>query len=300
MDLFFMISGFLIGKILLNSRDQRDYYTVFYSKRIARIFPLAFVMFLCGIILALVLGWNLTSLPYYFLFIQNYIPTQDVVGTDPQWTGHLPGLNTMWSLAVEEHFYLVTPFLIMKLRGVGLPIVLFILSLVSVILKVKYINSHVSYTFFSNPFPTECRVVYLASGMMMNFERSRKKYLGVMILLWITVDYIAESNFGKLDVIAFSTLWLLVVATIDQRLRFRCYPLAWIGIRCYGIYLIHMPITLVLKRFGGDLHPLILMSILIISTLILAEISFRFFEIPASNRISKFFMEYSKKRRASA
>jgi peptidoglycan/LPS O-acetylase OafA/YrhL len=82
-------------------------------------------MLFLGIILAVFLGWNLDSLPYYFLFIQNYIPSQTVIGTHQDWTGHLPGINTMWSLAVEEHFYFVAPFLILKLRGVGLPITLF-------------------------------------------------------------------------------------------------------------------------------------------------------------------------------
>lgn len=293
-DLFFIISGFLIGKILLNSQDEKNYYSIFYAKRISRIFPLAIVMLFLGIILAVFLGWNLDSLPYYFLFIQNYIPSQTVIGTHQDWTGHLPGINTMWSLAVEEHFYFVAPFLILKLRGVGLPITLFFLSIGSVYLKINYINSHPSYTLFSNPLPTECRVVYLAAGVIINLKKWRYLYIFIVSAFWIACQLLVESDYGKLDVISFVLLWIIVVGTINMSVPIRCRFLGWIGIRCYGIYLLHMPITLILKKLDGKMHPSIMMVILFLTSFILAEISLRFFEKPANRKLNMFFMKFIK------
>jgi len=102
-DLFFVLSGFLIGSILYDARFARNYYSTFYGRRVHRIFPVCFLwlmLFLVG--LHLVGPKNVTYL--------HRIPSP--VGAE--W------LSATWSLAVEEQFYLLLPFDIQVLSARGI------------------------------------------------------------------------------------------------------------------------------------------------------------------------------------
>ena len=112
-DLFFVLSGFLITGILSDSRSAENYFGSFYGRRALRIFPLYY-----GFLIALwVGGFFLRSGEYplgmpafwYFFYIQNYLmfaPGELV----------MPGvLGITWSLAVEEQFYLFWPLLVRRL-----------------------------------------------------------------------------------------------------------------------------------------------------------------------------------------
>ena len=101
MDLFFVLSGFLIGGILLDTRDSPNYFRTFYARRFFRIVPL-YVAVLC-IALAANHGKIDEQIPTvtYFLFLQNF--WMALHGT----FGYL--LSPTWSLAVEEQFYLTLP-----------------------------------------------------------------------------------------------------------------------------------------------------------------------------------------------
>lgn len=95
-DLFFVLSGFLITRILLGMRESRNI-AGFYLRRAARILPV-YVLFL----LIMRAPWP------YWLFLQN--TTQSI-------RGDLPSYGHLWSLAVEEHFYLLWPFILLYSRA---------------------------------------------------------------------------------------------------------------------------------------------------------------------------------------
>lgn len=101
-DLFFVLSGFLIGGILLDNRDRRSYLKPFYGRRIHRIFPLYYAWVALVLLLHMPADAPRWS---YAVFAQNFFigarPTWDTL-----WIGHT------WSLAIEEQFYLVAPLLI--------------------------------------------------------------------------------------------------------------------------------------------------------------------------------------------
>lgn len=115
-DLFFVLSGFLITGILLDTRASGNYFRSFYSRRALRIFPLYY----------LVVGVYLLSLP-----LQARIPALAANRPDPRiGLSYLVYLNNwfvpilhrsggsiayLWSLAVEEQFYLLWPFLVFRL-----------------------------------------------------------------------------------------------------------------------------------------------------------------------------------------
>lgn len=120
-DLFFVLSGFLIGGILLKSRNSPSYYRSFYIRRFHRIFPVYYTWLILFAVLSLLAPlWGpfwaqkfhtVRPMWIYFLFLQNFLLSPFFyVFAQAYW------LWPMWSLAVEEHFYMVMPFIVRKLQ----------------------------------------------------------------------------------------------------------------------------------------------------------------------------------------
>jgi peptidoglycan/LPS O-acetylase OafA/YrhL len=115
-DLFFVLSGFLITGILLDTRDSGRYFSSFYARRILRIFPLYY----------LILFLALVVLPKFPAVHSVLTGQDDLVNLPPEWPywlyltnfsiadrGWVHGwVDVAWSLAIEEHFYLIWPLVI--------------------------------------------------------------------------------------------------------------------------------------------------------------------------------------------
>lgn len=113
-DLFFVLSGFLIGGILLDNIDSPTYFRTFYVRRIARILPLYFAWFLLFLIIVrLGIFRSIPSLEHLFadpLPVWSYVTfTQNFVMTSSYRFG-AEWLGVTWSLAIEEQFYLILPY----------------------------------------------------------------------------------------------------------------------------------------------------------------------------------------------
>ena len=112
-DLFFVLSGYLITGILCDTRAAENYFGSFYGRRALRIFPL-FYIFLTAVWIAFRMtktGEYPFGAPawWYFLYLQNYVMFSPAIE-------FVPGvIGITWSLAVEEQFYLVWPLLVRKL-----------------------------------------------------------------------------------------------------------------------------------------------------------------------------------------
>jgi peptidoglycan/LPS O-acetylase OafA/YrhL len=107
-DLFFILSGFLITGILLDERNREDYFQSFYRRRACRILPLAIA---CLIVYSLVSG-STDNHGYFVDFALTLFFCANLnvfFGVLP-----IPGTGVMWSLAVEEHFYLIWPLIIRR------------------------------------------------------------------------------------------------------------------------------------------------------------------------------------------
>lgn len=116
-DLFFVLSGFLITGILLDTRDSPRYYRSFYGRRTLRIAPIYYGLLALIFVLAPVLSWPLAAEGGRFgdrswwLWCYATNLRQGLLG---KWIfeGSWLDLNHLWSLAVEEHFYLVWPAIV--------------------------------------------------------------------------------------------------------------------------------------------------------------------------------------------
>jgi peptidoglycan/LPS O-acetylase OafA/YrhL len=117
-DLFFVLSGFLITGILVDSKAQPGYFRNFFGRRALRIFPLYYGVLLVLTVLAPMavlheVDPELVELRalrgWLWLYATNFY-----LGPESRFS--IPYVSHFWSLAVEEHFYLVWPFLIWRLR----------------------------------------------------------------------------------------------------------------------------------------------------------------------------------------
>lgn len=126
-DLFFVLSGFLITGILLESRDRPHYIRNFYGRRVLRIMPLYFT---CIAVMAFFYPGHGAYFLLSLVFMANMV---NLFGVD---VPHGPGV--FWSLAVEEHFYLVWPWLVRLLSRRALAVVCGVLVVGEPVLRAIY------------------------------------------------------------------------------------------------------------------------------------------------------------------
>jgi len=166
-DLFFVLSGFLIGGILFESRSSPRYFKTFYFRRAYRILPIYSLWLLLYLLVALTYRFfvpqtpigsaDLRHFPYYLLFLQNFL----------FFKAHLEviWLGVTWSLAIEEQFYLCAPFVVRNLRVRPLVIVLGSLVLIAPLLRLAvylWLPQQILLVYLS----LFCRADALALGML--------------------------------------------------------------------------------------------------------------------------------------
>jgi peptidoglycan/LPS O-acetylase OafA/YrhL len=316
-DLFFVLSGYLIGGILLDQRAAVNYYRVFYVRRICRIFPLfylnLFVFFgLLAVGAGAISSWLFQyPLPFlsYFTFTQNFASVYYVayVGAPAAWMG------VTWSLAVEEQFYFVMPWIIRKCKDRWLPLLLIAAIGIALILRF-YVYHAFTVGSIANYILTPTRVDGLMLGVLIAYvlrqprwrqklESSRRllyAMLGFLALalallnIWrqelATTESYVMSTVGYTWISLFYALLLLIVLLNPQRritAFFRTSLMRWLGEISYGFYLIHIPVIglcfgLLLKINPriANLNEFFVSALALGLSLALATISWRWLERP--------------------
>ncbi len=171
LDTFFILSGFLIGGILLQIRNAPGYYKAFYSRRSLRILPLYFSwMALFFVLYFLAPGWGLSRpqqystgfyLASYLLFFQNFSPAI-VVSAQM--------MVPAWTLVVEEYFYLLIPVCVRRLssrRLVQLLLAVIVLAPLFRAVLFRYLTHRHGWAELSVYFWPPCRADALAMGVIL-------------------------------------------------------------------------------------------------------------------------------------
>jgi peptidoglycan/LPS O-acetylase OafA/YrhL len=272
--LFFFISGYLITRILIVYREKPDFFSTFYIRRILRIWPL---MLLTLGISALLYPQTAHFYKFNLSLTNNYYYA--VTGLTMERT------DVMWSLAVEEHFYLFWPVIIYVTPRKYLNLVC--LALVAV----GFILSKGTFPFgeAAHVRMTHANIHYLALGCGLAASKSFFKQslilLAALFVYWGFYNGFREPS-NNMPIIVFNLLWLgAYVATsfaIEGSWKLQFKILALFGKLCYGLYLIHFFLTPpLLARFGRE--SLIGFPVFVISSLALAFLSYKYLEVPAQN-----------------
>jgi peptidoglycan/LPS O-acetylase OafA/YrhL len=299
-DLFFVLSGFLIGGILLQNVNAKNYYSTFYIRRAARIIPLYLLIFF---ILVIVINWAPTfiektsrsHLPLwsYLTFTQNFLYAIKERFNDP-W------LDVTWSLAVEEQFYIALSLLARNLSKKKLAFFAAGLFLLAPILRFYAPNSMVAYVL---PFHrADSLMLGVLLALVWQWDKGKEflykhanAFRGTCLLLFAIVAYLTYRHVWIGD--PWGHLWLalfycnfIVLALVKSHQAKRFDPfnnkvLEWFGLRSYGIYLFHKPvqilIPLLIARYLTDSLSLrIVIPIYTVILFIVSELSYRLLEKP--------------------
>jgi len=266
-DLFFVLSGFLIGGILLDRRESPSYYSTFYGRRVYRIFPVYYLM-----IVGLFMGvWLFPKSPLfhgsiplwtYPLFAQNL--------TNNAFTEAPPWLGVSWSLAVEEQFYLLLP-LAVKLCSrrtlrwlvviciLGAPLLRVILSMLGamdeqiharLVCRADALALGVAAAMIVR---SESAMAWVRRHATVLYPTMLFLYVSLLGLLkWNSFTYLNAVAYTFFDVMYFLLILLLLLAPVAPlRLFFNLPILRWLGTISYCTYLIHTPIQLGLFSLLG-------------------------------------------------
>ncbi len=262
-DLFFVLSGFLMGSIILSRHTEPGFLKSFYLRRAARIIPIYFVVFCATFLIAELTrdrSWadQPFALPVYLLFLTNF--AQSIWGGGGEW------LKPAWTLAVEEQFYLVLPLVIMWVRKNYLVHVLLGLCVAAVAIRCAFsnINPLAALTLLPS------RMDLLLGGVILAYAWRRfdlARYLlvfrivplaALVSLLVISVVASDKNLFlilsPTLAGLGIASLLLAVLLGAPEGRRYRSPVLMSVGRISYGLYLVHQPIS-------GLLHGVILDSV---------------------------------------
>jgi len=262
-DLFFVLSGFLITTILLDYRDEFHKYRIFYTRRVLRIFPiyylvLVFVFFVSPLFSDFFVPLEKLKF-YFFTYTYNFW----VVFTD-SWAKE-GALDHFWFLCIEEQFYLFWPFIVFTLINKKLKKFCVFVFILSVLLKIS-IATQVKDWFIIYVFPL-CRLEGFASGAFIAIIHKEghirnKRHALILFLFMCAVILILGINFNgfylrdKAIVSAIpplmsffyaSLLYLLIVdgnSLLKKIMRNRF--LTFFGLYSYGLYIYHYIIWYVL------------------------------------------------------
>lgn len=268
-DLFFVLSGFLITGILLDSRRSPSYFRTFYSRRVLRIFPLYFV-FLAGFIWILPsirsMGPEFDSLRQQQIWYWTYL-TNVRIALDG-WPAY-SALGHFWSLAVEEQFYLVWPFVVYACRRETLVRICLACLVIPLLLRIALVLAGES---TAAHVLTITRMDALAAGALLAAQirrhgtgegvfRYRRIILGASLVivgamfvryraLWPEIPVVNTLGLSVITLGAASLLATLLYEGGTRRLSaaFEHPALRFLGKYSYGIYVLHHPLVIYLGR----------------------------------------------------
>ena len=306
-DLFFVLSGFLLGGLLLDNKTSTHYFPTFYARRAYRILPLYAVVVATYVLLLHVtrserIAWLFEQpLPVwsYLTFTQNFAMAHtDNFG--PQWLG------VTWSLAIEEQFYLVLPFIIRFIPGRLLPSALILLAVAAPLTRLALFLSSRQWEMASYVMmPARADALMLGVLTAVALRRDdvralvvRKRNLlyrvlgvlalavAVMALMHETVNSTRMVLYGySLIALFYAVLVVIAVTASKEELIGRVLRWSWlgrIGVIAYGIYLVHLPVVgLTALLFQS---PVVIGVVGLGLTWALAELSWRYFEKPLVQR----------------
>jgi peptidoglycan/LPS O-acetylase OafA/YrhL len=301
-DLFFVLSGFLITGILDDAKGTSNYFRVFYARRMLRILPLYYAALLIVFVIPRLVntaGAERFVMPvkdqlWYWFYLQNFHPLPDLFyGL----VGHF------WTLAIEEQFYLVWPLIILVLSrrsALWLCSALVLLSIAYRAVSGQVIPAFGSYATFAHldglAVGSALALLYRTPGAI-DWIRRRLPVIATVAVVVTVVVYAAGRPIRPvlLRTCVAIVYGCLLVYAVERRNGFlasffRSRTMRFFGRYSYGMYVLHVPMIAVgitiarishtrLAFFGSELLGVLLyVSFYIAAVTLAAWITYNAYE----------------------
>ena len=297
-DVFFVISGYLITSLVLAEKASAKFSLInFYQRRTRRILPaLYFVLLIVSILAAIIMlptqlkdfgqsvisTTSFTANIYFWLKTDYWTPSAD-----------LSPLIHMWSLGIEEQFYIFFPLLLIFIKKINLRIIFFIILVFS-FSGMLYFNSigNVSEAFYLLPFRAWELVVGAIAAISRNkLSISIRKWTNFIALIALIASYMLFDKYthpvilyGIPVVATYLIISLPTHGSFASKILKNSY-LVYIGLISYSLYLFHQPFFALLRLVTFGPLSLYQIALCLVATFFMAVISYRFVETPFRNQI---------------
>ncbi len=303
--MFFTLSGFLITYLLLLEKEKYKDINIkqFYIRRILRIWPLYYFYLILAVLAILIYDRTILddNLVFYVVLLAN-IPY--ILGTQIDVIGHF------WSLGVEEQFYLFWPWVFKKCSNLLKWLIIFILFLL--LLKLCF---WIYYYKTGNPLPlysihiTRFHCMALgALGAVMLYNKNEKFlkfafHFCTQFIIWSIIAVCAVNKFhiAQLindEIIAITSVFLIINVSSNPKTFFTLENryINYLGKISFGIYVYHPLIIFLIANWFGkyialldtNFQYVLIFLIIVPLTIIVAGLSYRFFETPFLKLKTKF------------
>ena len=304
-DLFFVLSGFLITSLLVQEYYRTSTISVrsFYYRRALRLLPALFALLLCYSAYAALFQPREKAIAewkgvFYTLF---YAANWAQIGFK---AGALGTLSHAWSLSVEEQFYILWPLILIVLLKVGkksLIVAVLVLSAVASLAWTAWLWSHTP-NYLRMYLGSDTRANELLIGCLTGFLVTWKSFpqskpikfclhvmsaISIVAILYAVYAARYYSGFvynGGFTLISLGAAVIIIDMIVFPSFLLRIFeikPLVWIGKISYGLYLWHLPIFEVWRQtFEGRVSPFVFTALRLGSVLLVAATSYYVLEIP--------------------
>jgi len=311
-DLFFVLSGYLITRLLLQEFEETGGIRIgfFYARRGLRLYP----ALLCTVLLT-GLFWRLPSVSRSTSYLKASMAALFYFGNFVR--QDIGALGHTWSLAIEEQFYLFWPFLLFFLirktgaRGL-LTVCIMLVASSSLLRAVLYIGMPDSSLDLYAFTPTRIDSLFLGaiggvlsqkSVQIVRFQQLARRFripelsMLALLVLFCTAKYPSTWLFvWGYTAVAIICLFLIMsaVALSDRTLLRRLLSdrrVVWVGRRSYGLYLYHYPIFAIFETFrhvGSAVNAVFISIVRVVTTFLIAELSYRYIELPWLRKKERF------------
>jgi peptidoglycan/LPS O-acetylase OafA/YrhL len=294
-DIFFLISGFLLTYLLLVERQKNGKVDVmkFYIRRAFRIWPLYFVLLLIGPLMTYFFGEQAPGYAYHFFFLGNFDLMAN--GTKSIATDHL------WSICIEEHYYIICPLIIGFIAIKRLPEVLLFIAACCLAFRgyISLTHEDVGNIIYVHTFS---RMDVLALGSLFGYLFYHKKLvfnhpLSIRLMVYATFIFVfLNVGYGEAHTFFYATIkkYFFVLTAAYWMGNFLFHPNSILSVEkpnifhtfgkiTYGLYMFNpIVIYLVLQaysKYNFSNYPLFIISVHAILAVI-CFLSYRFFEMP--------------------
>ena len=301
-DVFFVISGFLITGIVIRSIDNKSFSILdFFNRRIKRIVPNVLVVSTCAVIA----GWFLLMPADYASLIGSYLYTSiyaanfyfwDITGAYFASSSEEMPLLHMWSLAVEEQFYFIWPILLIVLarilKGRHIGIIAIVMAAFSFAISQHIAVSDMGFAYYMLHTRSGGLLLGAALALMhreyewaRNFNSLIAVVAGTALIIWSSLTITPTSVFPGINSAIPSVGAFLIIAGgsgFKQNIASKIYclkPVVWLGLISFSVYLWHWPF-IAYSNYLGILDSWKVKIAIFSATIILSYISLKFIENP--------------------